>query len=71
MHKSLQDFDSLSGSAFVRMPTVAALFAYSLATLWRRLKDGRLPQPRKLSDRVTVWNVDKLRRVLFGREVPR
>jgi predicted DNA-binding transcriptional regulator AlpA len=61
---ALRDFDSLPDSANVRQPVVEALFACSSATIWRRVKDGRLPAPRKLSDRVTAWNVGELRRAL-------
>jgi predicted DNA-binding transcriptional regulator AlpA len=61
---ALRDFDSLPDAANVRQPVVEALFACSSATVWRRVKDGRLPAPRKLSDRVTAWNVGELRRAL-------
>ena len=61
---ALRDFDLLPDSANVRQPVVEALFACSSATVWRRVKDGRLPAPRKLSDRVTAWNVGQLRRAL-------
>jgi len=64
---ALRFFDSLPDAAHVRQPTVEALFAYSPATLWRRVKDGRLPQPRKLSDNIVAWNVGELRRALQGK----
>ena len=68
MPSALRDFDSLPNSAFVRQPIVQALFASSAATIWRRVHDGRLPQPRKLSSRITAWNVGELRRVLLAPE---
>ncbi len=61
---SLRNFDSLPDSANVRLPVVAALFACAPATVWRRVKAGTLPAPRKLSERVTAWNVADLRRAL-------
>ena len=61
---ALIHFDSLPDSAHVRQPVVEALFGCSPATVWRRVADGRLPAPRKLSDRVTAWNVGELRRKL-------
>jgi predicted DNA-binding transcriptional regulator AlpA len=65
--ESLRYFDQLPDSAHVRQPVVEALFGCSAATVWRRVADGRIPRPRKLSDRVTAWNVGELRRVLgFG-----
>lgn len=59
--EALKNFDSLPDSANVRAPVVAALFGVSAATVWRKAKDGKLPAPRRISDRVTVWNVGELR----------
>jgi predicted DNA-binding transcriptional regulator AlpA len=61
---ALRNFDLLPDDAHVRQPAVEALFAFSGATVWRRVKDGGIPAPRKLSPRVTVWNVGELRRAL-------
>lgn len=62
--KSLQNFDSLPDSANVRQPVVEALYGCSAATVWRMVKRGTMPAPRKLSERVTAWNVGKLRKAL-------
>ncbi|MDP1651769.1 MAG: AlpA family phage regulatory protein [Rhodocyclaceae bacterium] len=59
--EALRNFDSLPDSANVRAPVVAALAGYSQATVWRKAKAGKLPAPRRISDRVTVWNVGELR----------
>lgn len=61
---SLKNFDSLPDSANVRQPTVQALVGCSSATVWRMVKRGTLPTPRKLSPRVTAWNVGDLRKAL-------
>ena len=61
---ALRDFDSLPNSAHVRLPVVKALNACSGATVWRRVKDGGLPPPRKLSPNVSGWNVGELRDAL-------
>ncbi|MDR3453790.1 MAG: AlpA family phage regulatory protein [Rhodoferax sp.] len=61
---ALKYFDSLPDSANVRQPVVEALFGCSAATVWRMAKRGALPAPRKLSERVTAWNVGDLRKVL-------
>ena len=47
-----------------RAPIVAALVGCSLATVWRMARRGTLPAPRKISDRVTVFNVGELRQAL-------
>ncbi len=61
---ALRNFDSLPDAANVRDKTVAGLIGCSVPTVWRMAKDGRLPKPRKLSGRVTAWNVGQLRAVL-------
>lgn len=63
---ALRNFDALPDSANVRLPVVAALFACSTVTVWRRVKKGTLPTPRKLSEGVTAWNVGELRKALRG-----
>lgn len=37
---ALRNFDALPDSANVRLPVVAALFACSTVTVWRRVKKG-------------------------------
>lgn len=63
---ALRRFDTLPEAAHVRLPVVAALFACSPATVWRRTKSGTLPAPRKLSEGVTAWRVSELRQALRG-----
>lgn len=58
---ALANFDFLPNSANVRLPVVAGLFSCSRATVWRMARDGRIPAPKKLSIRVTAWNVGDLR----------
>ena len=61
---ALRNFDSLPDSANVRQPVVQALVGCSSATVWRMVKRGTLPAPRKISERVTAWNVGDLRKAL-------
>lgn len=61
---ALKNFDSLPDSAYVRLPVVAALFGCSSATVWRLVKSKKITSPKKLSDRVTAWNVGDLRKAL-------
>ncbi len=61
---ALKNFDSLPDSANVRQPVVQALYGCSAATVWRMVKRGTLHKPRKLSERVSTWNVGKLRKDL-------
>lgn len=64
--EALRNFDALPDSAYVRLPVVTGVFACSPATVWRRVKKGTLPTPRKLSEGVTAWNVGELRKALRG-----
>lgn len=61
---ALQNFDALPDSANVRLLVVAALLGVSTATVWRMARRGDLPRPRKLTGRVTAWNVGELRQCL-------
>lgn len=66
MIESLKYFDELPAAGFVRLPVVAALFACSKPTVWRRVRAGLIPKPRKLGPRVTGWQVGELRQALGG-----
>ena len=58
------DFDHLPDSAFVRLPTVATLWATSPSNVWRKVKAGQIPQPVKLGPQTTAWRVGDLRAAL-------
>lgn len=62
--EAIQHFDTLPDSANVRQPVVEALVPCSPATVWRMVKRGQLPKPRKLGTRITAWNVGELRKAL-------
>lgn len=63
---ALRNFDAMPGAAYVRLPVVCALFQVSPSTAWRWCKSGHIPAPRRLSQGVTAWNVDELRKALRG-----
>lgn len=63
--EALKNFDQLPDSAYVRLPTVCALYACSPASVWRGVKNFRIPKPRKLSPRTTCWNVGELKAALL------
>lgn len=64
IHSSLSNFDELPDSANVRLPIVMGLYGISSATVWRQVKAGIIPAPRKLTPRTTAWSVKDLRKVL-------
>lgn len=59
----LKNFDNLPDAARVRLPVVCLLWAASPATVWRRVKAGSLPAPRK-DGRITYWLAGELRAAL-------
>jgi len=59
--RCVNQFDSFPEAAEVRQPVVEAIYAISAATVWRWVRQGRLPKPRKRGPRVTTWNVGELR----------
>lgn len=61
---SLVNFDELPNSANIRLPVMLSLFACSRATLYRLIKKGVIPQPRRLGDRASVWQVGEVRQSL-------
>ena len=61
---ALVTFDSQPNSANVRLPVVMALYGISSASVWRNVKNGNIPKPRKLTTRTTAWNVGELRAAL-------
>lgn len=58
---SLENFDVLPDSAHVRLPTVCGLYGVGPATVWRYVKSGKIPQPKKIGPRIAAWNVGELR----------
>ncbi len=59
---AFENFESLPDSADVRLPVLIALYACSAPTIWRGVKSGRIPAPRKRSPGCTTWNVGELRK---------
>ena len=57
-------FDQLPDCAWVRKPTLMALFSVSDTTLWRWGREGRIPKPTLIGPRVSAWRVGDIRRFL-------
>jgi predicted DNA-binding transcriptional regulator AlpA len=65
----LMQWAELPNDAFVRLPTVKRLYGVSCATIWRGVKNGTIPKPRKLSQRCTAWNVGLIRASLAEKDI--
>ena len=50
----------LPQTGFVRLPQILQVFPVSKSTWWLGVKDGRFPQPVKLSARITAWRVEDI-----------
>jgi len=61
---ALTNFAELPDDAHVRVPVVAALFACSENSVWRRSRLGLIPAPVKIGPQMTAWNVGALRTAL-------
>ena len=49
---------TLPETGYVRQSQlIPAIFPFSSATLWRKVKAGTFPQPVKLGPRITAWKV--------------
>lgn len=53
---------TLPDTGFLRQPQVLSFVPISKSTLWRRVQARTFPEPVKLSERVTVWRVEDVRR---------
>lgn len=56
------DAPHLPETGFLRQWQVLAFVPISKSTLWRRIQARTFPQPVKLSQRVTVWRAEDIRR---------
>lgn len=65
---ALQNFNAMPDCGYCRLPVVQALYACSSASVWRGVKAGRIPKPKKLSLNITAWNVGELRVALKARQ---
>ena len=53
---------TLPETGVLRQPQVLAFVPISKSTLWRRIQARTFPEPVKLSERVTVWRAEDIRR---------
>ena len=63
-NNSSGDFDFLPDSAHIRVTTMMIIYGCSESTIWRSVRKGLIPKPKKLTPRTTVWNVGEVRKTL-------
>lgn len=59
----IAEFDQLPDAARVPVTTVAQLYGVSVATVWRWVRQSRVPAPCRVGG-TTRWSVGALRRAL-------
>lgn len=62
--KSAPTFEQLPDAAFIRARNLMSILPFSVATLWRRCREGIFPAPVRLSAGITAWRVGDIRRWL-------
>lgn len=67
---NIPDFDNLPDSAFARAwqlannsrrPPAPVPLPFSEQTMWRKVKAGAFPAPKKFGPQITAWNVGEVR----------
>lgn len=58
----------LAGDRLIRPGQLAALLGVSAATLYRQVKAGKLPPPRRMSHRVSGWRAAEILPRLRGEQ---
>jgi predicted DNA-binding transcriptional regulator AlpA len=56
---------ALPETGYVRQSQlILAIFPFSSATLWRKVRAGTFPQPIKLGPRISAWRVEDIRSLI-------
>ena len=58
------DFQQDRGERLLRLSSVLKLIPVSSSTWWSGVKEGKFPQPVKLSKRVTAWRETDIRALM-------
>ena len=65
MAKIPERYGVLPVTGYIRQSQlIPAIFPFSSATLWRKVKAGTFPKPVKLGPRITAWRVEDIRELL-------
>jgi prophage regulatory protein len=66
MAKNIESYGVLPATGYMRQSQlIPAIFPFSSATLWRKVKAGSFPAPVKLGLRITAWRVEDIRELLY------
>lgn len=62
----LSRFNKLPGEARIGLSDVCELLGRHRQSLWRYVRDGRMPRPQKILGGRPTWSVNEIRSVLKG-----
>lgn len=65
-NSEIQQLSELPQMGLLRVKQVLRFVPVSRSNWWAGVKAGRFPKPFKLSQRVTVWRVSDIRKVIEG-----
>jgi predicted DNA-binding transcriptional regulator AlpA len=65
MAKNSDTYGAMPVTGYMRQSQlIPAIFPFSSATLWRKVKAGTFPKPVKLGPRITAWRVEDIRKLI-------
>lgn len=56
--------ETIPETGFLRLPQILKLIPIGKSTWWSGVKSGRFPKAIKLSERVTVWKVEDIQKLI-------
>ena len=59
--------NQLPTEGFIRLPQVLLMFGCGKSKIWDLVKQGKFPAPKKLGTKLTVWDIQELRK--FQKEI--
>ena len=64
----VRNFDTLPDDALLSVRDIGILASRSRASIWRDVRDGRLPKPISIGAKAKRWRVEDVRAYLEGDE---
>jgi predicted DNA-binding transcriptional regulator AlpA len=55
---------TLPETGYIRLPTVLSVLPMAKSTFYLGIKNNKYPKPTKLSERISAWRVEDIRRLL-------
>jgi prophage regulatory protein len=59
----------MQSDKYIRVKEVAQLLGLGVSTVWLWARQQKLPQPKRLSNRVTVWRLSEIQDFIEKSEV--